>query len=83
MEDQIFTRLSDVVTDVETSFGGKEIKRLNPDIDNMGFLVPFSTVGNGLWEMDKWEMGVGWLGWIRGFGVGNSWEIKDLGGNGG
>ncbi len=51
----------------------------------MGFLEPFSTVGNGLSEMDKWEMGVGWLRWIRGFGsaVGNSWEIKNLGGNGG
>ncbi len=52
-------------------------------LDNMGFLVPFSTVGNGLWGMDKWEMGVGWLRSIRGFGVGNSWEIKDLGGKGG
>jgi hypothetical protein len=37
-------------------------------LDNMGFPVPFSTVGNGLWEMNKWEMGVGWLRWIRGFG---------------
>ena len=30
------------------------------DIDYMGFLVPFSTVGNGIREMEKWEMG-GWM----------------------
>ena len=53
------------------------------DVDNMAFLVPFSTVVNGLWEMDKWEMGVGWLQWIRGSRVGNSWGKKDSGGNGG
>ncbi len=53
-------------------------------LENMGFLVPFiNTVGNGLWEMDKWEMGVGWLRWLRGFGVGIFGEIKNLGGNGG
>jgi hypothetical protein len=32
--------------------------------------------------MDKWKMGVGWLRWIRGFGIGNYWEIRNLGGNG-
>jgi len=21
-------------------------------------------MGNGLWEMNKWEMGVGWLPWV-------------------
>ena len=32
----------------------------------MAFLVPFSTAGNGLWEMNKWEMGFGWLLWLWG-----------------
>ena len=47
------------------------------DIDNMGFLVPFSTVGNGLWEMDKWEMG----GWMASVDSG-LWGRKFLGNKG-
>jgi len=53
------------------------------ELYNMGFLVPFNTVGNGLWEMDQWELGFGWLRWLRGFGMGNSWERKNFRGNGG
>ena len=43
-------------------------------LDNMHDHVTFTTEGNGLWEIDKWEMGFGWLQWLRGFGIGNSWE---------
>ena len=48
--------------------------------------VPFSAVGNGLWEMDKWEMGSRWLRWLGGFGVREiliSWEIGHFGEDGG
>ncbi len=37
------------------------------ELEKMAFLVPFSTAGNGLWEMNKWEMGFGWLLWLSGF----------------
>jgi hypothetical protein len=41
------------------------------ELEKMAFLVPFSTAGNGLWEMNKWEMGFGWLLWLWGFTLGN------------
>ncbi len=56
------------------------------ELDNMVNTVPFSTVGNGLWEMDKWEMGSGWLRWLGGFRVRKfliSWEIEHFEENGG
>ena len=46
-------------------------------LDNMAFLVPFSTVGNGLWGMDKWEMG----GWMASVDSG-LWGRKFLGNKG-
>ena len=63
-------------TGVETSFGGKEIKRLNvPELYKMVFFVPFSTMGNELWEKGKSGNGglegVGVVVLLRGFGLGN------------
>ncbi len=40
-------------------------------LENMHILIPLSTAGNGLWEIDKWEMGFGWL---RYFEIANARE---------
>jgi hypothetical protein len=49
----------------------------------MGFMVRFLTMENGLWEMDKWGMGFGYLRWLRGYSIRNSKNRKNFGGNGG
>ena len=49
----------------------------------MASSIPFSTMGNGLWEIDMWEMGFVWLLVFWGFSIANDremvicWETED------
>ncbi len=51
-----------------------------PELDKMAFSVPFSTMGNELWEIDIWELGFVWLLTFWGFSIGNDGYLVGNGG---
>ncbi len=46
--------------------------RGNAELYKMGFFVPFTTVGNGLWKKKEREMGLGVHRWHFGFRIENA-----------